>query len=370
MNMIVCYILKLFLVLLPDVPLMPVSELDDIPDTFCNVFDRNKSVGVLKCNHVEGWDVKLFQPSHQSSSRKRRRVTGSVKDDSDISVTCDEQSPPQHLRSNSHSFPTPELSPRTISDTLSLNMGVEGAGDDGGKAKQIGSTGARFVFPSNLRITSTDESLDICQKPTTVLSDNIGPLEQFVFECSANELLEMDQNLLARIVEFPHFNDLRTIFLAHDKRMLSVLSLPDILCDYASTEDANVLKDHIIPTFVVGVHSVVVKEAKEQQTNWILKPNAGGKGVGIVFGRDCVSATEWAALLDDPAHQTYVLQRVVEQQQVDITTATGSSKMLVVGLLHCFNNHFLGMLHIVSKVFEIYLTVLNFSFRSWDISRL
>jgi alpha-ketoglutarate-dependent taurine dioxygenase len=65
------------------------------------------------------------------------------------------------------------------------------------------------------------------------------------------------------------------------------------------------------------------------------------QGHGIVFGQD-VDDTTWAAILADPAHAHFVLQPLVDQHVHSILCRTGWQPMLVVGLLHCFNDHFLG----------------------------
>lgn len=329
-----------------EIPLMPVHELNGIPDTFCNVFDRNKTVGVLKCNHVEGWDVKLFKESIGGDSTRKSKdkvedsdldfdMKSNIKKQKLNHFNNDEEgllpTQPEIFRGSSKSFPDPQLSARDISQTLSLLPTEE--------SNETTPSGARFVFPHDLQlreITSDGNTkVELC--------DSVGPLKQFVFECSTSEILNFDFTLLRHVVSCPHFNDLRTIFLAHDKRMLSVFSSPDIVRDYASPEDAAILRDHIIPTFICGIHTATVTQAKLERNKWLVKPNSGGKGVGIVFGRDCASDTEWVNFLDDPRHKQYILQEVVEQQHVNILSSKGELReMLVVGLLHCFNSKFFG----------------------------
>ena len=58
---------------------------------------------------------------------------------------------------------------------------------------------------------------------------------------------------------------------------------------YVEAEDVAVLQRFIVRTFVCGVHSEAVVMAKADRCQWMLKPNGGGKGVGIVFGRSAAA---------------------------------------------------------------------------------
>jgi hypothetical protein len=159
-------------------------------------------------------------------------------------------------------------------------------------------------------------------------------------------------------------NDIRTVLIAHDKRLLAVLGDGEIMGEYLPKEAVQLLQRHIVPSFIVGfgLHAGTVAEARAHRSDWLLKPSDGGKGIGIVFGRDCPSDEEWHALLDDNSPRSaspssassfsssvphrFILQRVVEQRIFPIRTASKTSlvaePMLVVGLLHCINDRFYG----------------------------
>ena len=55
-----------------------------------------------------------------------------------------------------------------------------------------------------------------------------------------------------------------------------------------------------------------------------------------------VNDEQWTEILEDDAHAKYVLQRVVEQHLFPLLTAQGWEEKLMVGLLHNFNDLFLG----------------------------
>ena len=102
-----------------------------------------------------------------------------------------------------------------------------------------------------------------------------------------------------------HFNDLRTIYLVHDKRFLALLYDSEILEAYISAADASLLRSYLVPTFVVLTSPESVDAALQDRQDWVLKPNLFGKGQGIIFGKN-VSADAWHAALRDPANGDYV----------------------------------------------------------------
>jgi hypothetical protein len=190
-------------------PIMPVTELEDIPDTFLSAFDCTKSVGILKASE-EGWDVKLFQ---REFNRRANEL--------------------------------------------------------GGEAQ------ARFVLPSSLRLNERGE-----------LCDDIGELSQFALECKQTELLAMDPAVLNKLVlESRYMNDIRTILVAHDKRMLSVLTDENIMSDYVTPTEFEILRENLVQTFVIEVHRDVTERAKGTRADWLMKPNGGGKGIGKITPR-------------------------------------------------------------------------------------
>ncbi len=146
-------------------------------------------------------------------------------------------------------------------------------------------------------------------------------------------------------------NDLRTIFLIHDKRFLALFRRFDILADYLEAEQIELLTKHVAPTYVLSQAMPQVEEALEDPKAWLLKPNLLGKGEGILFGGK-VSAKQWRDALTDPAHQDYVLQKLVVQKRFPILhqllpphtqeSAPESIEMNVVGTLLCLDDNFFG----------------------------
>jgi hypothetical protein len=351
---------------LKNVPIMPIQELEGVLNAFHGVFDSTKPVGILKSLEKDkGWDVNLFQ-----------RLFGSGKGDSDhveslkhfessdfhLSTTTDLPTVPPALARES-SFPQPPTCKREFSETFNVQEDL-----------------ARFINPFDLILGDDGKLYDQQEKNHDPIPT---PIDQFALEISQDELLALPEKVLETIMlECKYINDVRTILIGHDKRLLSILSSKEIMSDYLSAEDVDLLQRHIIKTFICGCkepeHLVALQNAKTNRQNWLLKPNGGGKGIGIVFGKDCGSDEEWVEVLEDPKHCYFILQEVVDQHIYSIyakrhppSSSSGEQKkrklqqqepsvdslssslddtvtqpqfhqMFVVGLLHCFNNKFLG----------------------------
>jgi len=183
-----------------------------------------------------------------------------------------------------------------------------------------------------------------CQELPPEEAGTLDPERDFVvLELHQHELVRQMPRLPALITSGRYLNDVRTIFLGHDKRLLAIFT-SDLLDDYLPAEDIELLHRHVVPTYVIGLAGEPLRRARERREEWLLKPNLFGKGEGIVIGRN-VSADAWRAALDSAPRQ-FVLQPFVEQRRFDVMTEVGGDvrrvTMNVVGLLPTLNEHCLG----------------------------
>ncbi|KAI5780269.1 hypothetical protein DFH27DRAFT_657109 [Peziza echinospora] len=155
---------------------------------------------------------------------------------------------------------------------------------------------ARMVPPSALRLTTSGT--------TTTLTDDVGPLEQFVLELHQAELEELSAEVLLALGRACH-NDLRTIYFVHDKRMLGLLRRElDWLVGLGeiSPAQAGVLRRGVLETYAPGdemFRALAMGGGEDNyKAGWVLKKCMSGKGDGMVFGKD-VDAATWRALLEE-----------------------------------------------------------------------
>lgn len=263
---------------LEGLPIMPIAELESVPEVFTSVFDSSLSLGILKENGA-GWDVYLFVETFNAIAALRHCSTSYQ-----ASFSC---------------------------------------------------ASARMISPSDLRLTEDGNRL----------CDGVGELSQFALECSQETLLALEPRVLELLLtSCVYINDIRTILIGHDKRMLAALSDAELMGSYLSPADVALLQKHVVKTYVLGsAPPEVLADARDNRANYLIKPNGEGKGVGIVFGNDENETDEsWGSHMSDPAKNSFVLQPLVAQREIEVTCRDGPKKMLVVGVLHAFGSAFLG----------------------------
>jgi hypothetical protein len=132
---------------------------------------------------------------------------------------------------------------------------------------------------------------------------------------------------------------MRTILLAHDKRMLGIVreELETLVSRGIITgRQAECLDRGITPTILPGsaaldqfITACVASENLRKE--YILKPIRGGKGAGILFGDEVLYST-WLALLEqmrcprlEAGKTLFVVQRKIDQPKYDVLLSEGNS---------------------------------------------
>lgn len=174
--------------------------------------------------------------------------------------------------------------------------------------------------------------------------DGAEAVDQFVLELERDELLAMDPALFDALAERDHyFNDLRTLLLSHDKRMLAVLSDPEIMADYLDDADRGLLARHLIPTYNAADPRIAAR-LRAVPSEWVLKRNSSGRGIGMLIGRECEPAA-WRQAVTGEADD-YTAQAYVPQRRLPVPILQGDAlaeqEMNVVAILPGFDGELLG----------------------------
>lgn len=183
-------------------------------------------------------------------------------------------------------------------------------------------------------------------------------IHQLGIELHQRELHAMSYEMLQQI-SLRCFNDFRTVFLVHDKRMLGLVleELDNLVSrNVISSHQAEILNKGIVYTYIPGSirlenYISVCQEDPSFKEQYLLKPIRSGKGKGFLFG-DQVSQEDWLSILQDMRHPylkegkaTYVVQKLVEQRRYEVLLdeETDVEELALVGTFNIINGVFLGL---------------------------
>ncbi|KAL1409567.1 hypothetical protein Q8F55_003552 [Vanrija albida] len=164
---------------------------------------------------------------------------------------------------------------------------------------------ARVVRPAELRVADGR------------LTDAKGALlDQVWLQLHQRELEALDEDVLLALGQVCH-NNLRTIYLVHDKRLLGVIrrELPSLLgAGVIDVRQADALRNGLAETYAPGDAAYAAAADPATRAEWTLKLAQSGKGAGMVFGKDAPE-DEWARLIKAGGH---ILQRYYPSRRVDL----------------------------------------------------
>ncbi|RFU78101.1 hypothetical protein TARUN_4163 [Trichoderma arundinaceum] len=180
---------------------------------------------------------------------------------------------------------------------------------------------------------------------------------QVGLELHQRELLAMRPEML-REISLRCFNDMRTILLIHDKRMLGIVKQElekQVILNVITPRQAEILDKGIADTLLPGslqLRNLLFRSEKcpNLHQEYILKPIRSGKGDGIVFGEDLTNE-EWVTALkrqlspELALENSCVVQRRIFPRLYDvILTASGERQRCpLIGTYHIVNGLFLGL---------------------------
>ncbi|CAF1527997.1 unnamed protein product, partial [Adineta steineri] len=185
-----------------------------------------------------------------------------------------------------------------------------------------------IIHPNDLKI----ENNQLINQQTNFI------IEQFILELHQDEILNLSNEVLEYFIrnnEINYINDLRTIFILHDKRLFSLLSNQPFLYSLLNNNQQETISQIIPKTFVINKLSNYLKDSiVHNKQDWCIKPNSGGKGENITIGVD-VTSDEWSKQLLDSTHEQWIVQEYFGYVQY--------KSMNLCGMLLCFNKHCFNM---------------------------
>ncbi|KFG79746.1 hypothetical protein MANI_008773 [Metarhizium anisopliae] len=192
---------------------------------------------------------------------------------------------------------------------------------------------------------------------TTEAGELVEEIHQLGLELHQRELAGLEPEML-RQISLRCFNDMRTVLLVHDKRMLGVVKQElDRLVSRGvlSPAQARVLDAGIADTMIPGSREMnellrLAQKDPDSRNQYLLKPVRGGKGAGIVFG-DEMNPHEWVAALERLQGTVLVpgvscvVQRRINPRLYDVVVKESDSRARypLVGTYHVVHGKLLGL---------------------------
>lgn len=175
------------------------------------------------------------------------------------------------------------------------------------------------------------------------ITANLSLLENAAVICELDhqDLLSLPQNTLEAIIRAHGLNDLRTVFLAHDKRFFSVLNHDEFLLSVLSNQEAAEFRKYLVPTYTASERPDLWQSARKHKDGWILKPCVFGKSKNVFAGK-VTEQQEWERLFAEGETAGMVLQPFIEQRLFCGTIGGQQYRDYVVGTLLYFNDRFFG----------------------------
>ena len=160
-------------------------------------------------------------------------------------------------------------------------------------------------------------------------------------ELDHDEICSLPRKVIETIIRSNLLNDLRTVFLIHDKRFFSVLGNESFLRNALGAEEIAELKKAFVPTFTRQERPDLWEKAREEKDHWIIKPRILGKSINV-FAGSVTDEAEWQRLFSSEGLEEMILQAYVQQRRIKGTVGGISHCDYVVGTLLFFDEHFFG----------------------------
>ncbi len=157
------------------------------------------------------------------------------------------------------------------------------------------------------------------------------PVYQLTANLAQEEYKLFSPEMLREIARCIRINDLRTVFLLNDQRLLGVLC--DELDNLVSVqralteEEADLIRNGVVPSYLPSspTWQSVMDECERDphvKDNYVLKATRSGSGKGHVFGLDSTNARWLEAMAQakrcnsDPALSSFLLQKLIKQTEL------------------------------------------------------
>ncbi|WP_431167268.1 hypothetical protein [Tenacibaculum halocynthiae] len=164
---------------------------------------------------------------------------------------------------------------------------------------------------------------------------------QFILEMDREELKQLKPSVLKALIRSKKcINDVRSIILIHDKKVLAALYDEQIMRRYVNSEDYNFLKKYLIPSYTLDLE-IIRDQLINSNANWVLKKSSGGRGLDMFVKNECSSDT-WRKIINEKCSE-YMVQEYIPQKKFSIENDKSIEEINIVGMLLAYNENSFGL---------------------------
>lgn len=161
-------------------------------------------------------------------------------------------------------------------------------------------------------------------------------------ELSHEELCALPPETIEAIIGSNLLNDLRTVFLIHDKRFFALLHHGAFVDNALTPEEREEFRPHLIPTYTRHLNPEIWPEARRNKDHWIIKPANNGMSIDV-FAGPITPASDWEALFASGRADSMVLQEYIPQRKFRGTISGIPRDDYAAGSLLFFEDAFYGI---------------------------
>lgn len=155
------------------------------------------------------------------------------------------------------------------------------------------------------------------------------------------DLLSTSEDTIKRFLDNNYHNDLRSVFLTHDKRIISLLFDDKVTSHFMNEEETAFLRDHFIMTWLYRGNECIWEEARRNKDKYILKHPCLGSSQMIYAG--CMTSdVEWEDLFASGTARDMVLQPFIKQRSVMNRWEGQEFREYITGTILMFEDSYYG----------------------------
>jgi hypothetical protein len=166
----------------------------------------------------------------------------------------------------------------------------------------------------------------------------------FILEIDREELFSFAPCVIDKLIESSNYiNDVRTLILVHDKRILTVLADRDIMQPYLSKTEHFQLQSYLLNSAELSIDEEC-EMVLANKNKWVLKKSSGGRGLDLFIGAACTQK-QWENVLLSGKNE-YMAQEYFAHSTTPILhyrNGQQSGPMNIVGSLPCFDSEYFGV---------------------------